>query len=191
MDGGATGDEATRSARARIGSDDELSAVMLARSGVRSVTARFPWAVFGFGPVLMLALVVYTALLIQVGLFSWSPAIPPWSILWARFSFDVLNWLATYAAPLAIAAVLCVVGIRQRITVSWIVLGLAIVCIVGGFNEIGVRWSDVATQPNKLYLGFESPFSRQIVVGLYRAAINVALVGLTFWVWFRREIHTA
>lgn len=189
MSGGATPDDAMRAARARIGSDDELSAVMLARPGMRSVTARFPWAVFSFGPVLMLAVVVAATLLIQAGLIFWSPPIPQWSVPWARASLDGLNWLATYAAPLAVAAVLCVVGIRQRLTASWIVLGLAIVCVVGGFHEVGVRWSTALEQPSEVYVGFglAPPFPRgMIIAGVYRAVINVALAGAGYWLWLRR-----
>ena len=72
--GGATEDAARQAARARIGSDDELSAVMLARPGIRSVIARFPWVAFGFGPILILALVVAAALLMQGALILWSSA---------------------------------------------------------------------------------------------------------------------
>ena len=52
---GLTRDAARDAARARIGADDALAAVMLARPDFRSLTARFPWAVFGLGSVLMLA----------------------------------------------------------------------------------------------------------------------------------------
>jgi len=162
---------------------------MLARPGKRSLTARFPSAAFCLGPILMLALVVAAALLIQGGFIFWSPPIPQWSVPWAKVSIDGLNWLATYAAPLAIAAVLCVVGITQRMTANWIVLGLAIVCVIGGFHEIGVRWSATPTQPSELYVGFglAPPFPRgMIIAGLYRAAINIALVGVGYVLWLRQ-----
>lgn len=178
--------EAEDAARARIGGDDELAAVMSARSELRSLSARFPWAAFGVGPVLMLALVVYAALLIQGGIIFWGPGIPQWSIAWARLSFDALNWLTTYAAPLVIAAVLFVIGIRQRMTMSWIVLGLAIICVVGGFHEIGVKWSSMPSQPNELYVSFAlaPPFPRAMILyGLLRSAINIAVVAAAYWLW--------
>lgn len=127
--GGATPNAAEEAAQARIGSDDALTAVMLARPGLRSVTARFPWVVFGFGPVLMLALVVVAAILIEGGIVLWGPEIPRWSVDWASFSFDALNWAVTYSAPLGIAALLVLVGVRQRSREAWIVTGAAIVCI--------------------------------------------------------------
>ena len=183
---------AEQAARTRVGSDDGLAAVMLARPELRSVAARYPWFAFGLAPVMMLALVVATALLIQGGIIFWSPAIPPWSVAWAKLSFDALNWLATYAAPLVIAAMLCVIGFRQRMTARWIVLGLAIVCLVGGFHEIGVRRSSMPSQPSELYVGFAfaPPFPRQMIIaGVFRAAINVALVAAAYRLWLRREAY--
>jgi hypothetical protein len=188
MDGGATRDAATLAARARIGSDDKLSDVMLARPGVRSMTARYPWAAFGVGPLLMLAFVVASALFIQGGLISWSPPIPQWSIPWVRLSFDVLNWLTTYAAPLAIALILVVIGIRQRMSSGWILLGLAIVCVVGGFHEIGAIWSTEPAQPSELALSFAlaPPFPRDMLIaGAFCAAINLAIVGTVYGLWLR------
>jgi hypothetical protein len=185
---GLTRDAAEAAAHARIGTDDELSTVVLARPASRSITARFPWAVFGIGPVLVLAAVVAGALFIQGGLIFWSSEISPWSIPWARFSFDLLNWLTTYAAPLAIAAALSVTGIRQRMSESWIVLGLTTICVVGGFHEIGVRWSSTPAQPSELYVSFAlaPPFPRQLIIaGVLRAAANVALVGVVCWLWLR------
>jgi hypothetical protein len=187
-DKGLTGGAAEQAAHARLGSDEELSTVMLARPDLRSVTARFPWAVFGFGPVLILALAIASALFVQVGIIFASPEIPLWSIPWARLSFDIVNWLATYAAPLAIAAALSVLGIRQRMPMSWIALGLATICIVGGFHEIGVKWSSVPAQPSELYVSFAfaPPFPEQLIVtGVFRAAVNVVLVGMACWLWLR------
>jgi hypothetical protein len=191
---GLTREAAEQAAHARIGSDAELSAVMLARPASRSIMARVPWAVFGIGPVLMLALVVASALLIQGGLISVSPELPPSSIPWARASLDVLNGLTTYAAPLAIAAALSVAGIRQRMSESWIVFGLATICVTGGFHEIGVRWSATPAQPSELYVSFAlaPPFpGPMIVAGALRAAVNITLVGVACWLWVRLKRSTS
>ena len=116
---------------------------MLARPGIRSVIARFPWVAFGFGPILILALVVAAALLMQGARHLVKFVATSVVSAVGEVPIDAVNWLATYAAPLAIALVLCIIGIRQRIAVGWIVLGLSLVCVVGGFHEIGVRWSTV------------------------------------------------
>ena len=181
-------------ARTRIGSNDELAAVMLARPGMRSVTARFPWAVFGLGPVLMLALVVAMAILIEGGIVFWGPEIPRWSVDWARFSFDALNWAVTYSAPLGIAALVVLVGVRQRSRGAWIVAGAAIVCIVGAFHDVGIQWSDSPASPSTLNASFAlaPPFPRHMLIaGMFRAAINMGLVGVGYWLWLRQTSERA
>jgi hypothetical protein len=191
---GLTRNVAEDAARARIGGDDALADVMLSRPELRSVVARFPWAVFGLGPVLMLVLVVSAAILIEGGIAFLHPAIPRWSVDWARFSFDAVNWLVMYAAPLAIAAVVSVVGINQRVTTGWVVFGLIIISVVGGFHEVGVKWSYVPMHPSELDESFAlaPPFPRAMIVsGLFRAAINLTLAGVTYLLWIRRESSAA
>jgi hypothetical protein len=48
----------------------------------------------------------------------------------------------------------------------------------------------VASQPSELYVGFAfaPPFPRQMIIaGVFRAAINVALVAAAYGLWPRRE----
>src|ERR1700753_2895211 len=42
-------------ALSRLGNDDALAEAMLSRPELRSLTSRFPWAVFGLGPIVLLA----------------------------------------------------------------------------------------------------------------------------------------
>ena len=186
-------DQAVHAAHARIGEDDALVATMLARPELRSLAARFPWAVFGFGPVLMLVLIVAAALVIQGTIFL-NPTIPRSSLAWARPSFDAFSWFATYAAPLFIAIGLCIVGIRQRMAAFWIVLGLIVACIFGGFHHVGVTWPDAASRPPELGISFAlaPPFPRDMILfGCLRAAISCALAGAVYWLWRRREFSAS
>ena len=52
--GGAARELAETKALSRLGSDDALADAMLSRPELRSLTSRFPWAVFGLGPVVLL-----------------------------------------------------------------------------------------------------------------------------------------
>jgi hypothetical protein len=185
-----------RAARVRIGSDDELSAVMLARPGIRSVTARFPWAVFGFGPVLMLVLAVLAAVLTEGGflyaLSAWSPGVTPPANPpdWIKRLAFVWNCLINYAAPLMIAALLCVLGIRQRMSGRWVAFGTAIVCILGAFHEVAVLWADVpGVDRSQIGVTFAlaPPFPQWLIAeGLFRMTINVAVARAGYWLLQRR-----
>src|SRR5215467_3796223 len=55
-------------ALARLGTAEGLAKPMLDRREFRSWTARAPWAVFGLGPIVMLALSIVVALQIEVWL---------------------------------------------------------------------------------------------------------------------------
>ena len=194
MDTGATRRAAEAAARARIGSDDELSGVMLTRPELRSMTARFPWATFGFGPVLMLTILIVAAVLLEGGFLyshrafvSWRGEVPVTPPGWVQVSMATWNWLIMYAAPLMLAILLCLLGIRQRSPRHWIMLAVGVVCILGAFHEVEMTWSDLPGR-SSLGVGFAlvPPFPRHMIIaGLFRAAINLALAGVGYWTWRR------
>ena len=187
---------------ARIGSDEALAEVMLARPELRSVSARFPWAVFGFAPVLILVSSVVAVVFLEVGILKahlywtqyWTQAVPPAPPEWMKVSVFVLDVFVNYAVPLLIAALLCTLGIRQRLSPFWIMLGAAIVCILGGFHEVSVTWPPMwpaapsALGHGELGVGFAlaPPYPRNMIIaGLIRAAINVVLVAGAWALWQR------
>ena len=130
-------------ALSRLGSDDALADAMLSRPELRSLTARYPWAVFGLGPIAMLALGFAAALAVEIGIIelatAYGPAIGlkpgPDAARWFTRVLLVWNTLTVYFAPLGFAALLYQVGSRQRMRPAWIVTGVALVCILGGFRE--------------------------------------------------------
>src|SRR5258708_35168962 len=64
---GSARDVAEATAAARLGRESDLAEVALTRPELRSLTARYPWAVFGLGPVAMLVAALASALLIEIG----------------------------------------------------------------------------------------------------------------------------
>jgi hypothetical protein len=90
---GRSQEAAEASAHARIGSDGDLSDTMSARSDLRSITARFPFAVFGFGPAFLLASAVVVAVLAEgaflyahLGFVRWRGDVPSATPPdWAKF----------------------------------------------------------------------------------------------------------
>ncbi len=188
---GAARNTAEAKARARLGSDGDLVEVMLARPGMRSVAARYPWAVFGLGPIALVLAALVGALLIEFGIFKVAHALLPHPATAQRESFvaaiAVWNTLATHVAPLAIAVMLCVIGLRQRMSATWIFAGIAIACALGAFQEI--HFSDDGRH-GELSFGsaFFPPFPIGLIVaGLYRAVITFALAGAIYWFGIRRQ----
>jgi hypothetical protein len=188
---GAMPGEAYANARARLGNDNDLANVMLARPGTRSLAARFPWAVFGIVPAASVFAAVFAAVLIEVMIFNALHALVPHPPAGAREMLisvmAVWNWLATTAAPLAIAAVLCAIGLRQRMQSTWIFAGIAIACCLGAFQQL--NWFDDGRHGElSLGSGLLPPFHATLIVaGLYRAVITSALAGTLYWLGVRRQ----
>lgn len=191
---GAAPAAAQSRARERLGSDDALAEVMLARRGVKSISARYPWAVFALGPVAMVVAALFGAVLIEAGVFNLvstqfvhvrSAGHPPPT--WFASIVFGWNWLATWAAPLAIAIALCAIGLRQRISAAWIFTGITIACVFGAFQVL--NWQDDGLHGElSLGSGLVPPFPAHLVVtGLYRAFVTIAISAAIYWYAVRRQ----
>ena len=188
---GAARNAAEIRARTRIGNDDDLAAVMLARPDLRSLAARHPWAVFGLSPFAMVLAAIVLCLAIEFGIFRVVHGMVPHPTVAQReafvFAIAIWNTLATFVAPAAIAVVLCIVGLRQRMPAIWIFAGIAIACFFGAFQEI--HWSDDGRH-GELSFGtaFLPPFPIKLIVGgLYRVIVTFALAGAIYWIGNRRQ----
>jgi hypothetical protein len=186
---GASRGAAEIKARTRLGSDDDLAAVMLSRPNQRSLAARYPLAVFGLGPIVMVLAAIVVALAAEFFIFKVAPVLLPRASVAQRESFvfaiNIWNSLATYVAPLAIAAALCIVGLRQRMSPTWIFVGIAIACFFGAFQEMS--FSDNGHHGQLIVAsGLVPPFSTRLIVrGLYRIVITFALAGAAYWFGLR------
>jgi hypothetical protein len=188
---GASRSVAESNARARLGSDNALAEVMLARPGMRSVAVRYPWATFGIAPALLVFAAIVAAMLIEVAIIKTAHAFVPHPAAAQREAMlsvvAVWNWLATTAAPLAIAAALCAIGLRQRISARWIFAGIAIACVLGAFQAINLT-DDGHHGELSVGSGLLPPYSAKLIVGgLYRAVITLALAAAIYWLGARRQ----
>src|SRR5665213_3716108 len=125
---GAARELAETRALSRLGNDDALADAMLSRPELRSLTSRFPWAVFGLGPIVMIALSVVAALFLEAGLLTllnwlihgvmgYTPASAAAKVANAKLVtqiFTVYNTLAVYGTPLVFAWLFYRVGSQQR-----------------------------------------------------------------------------
>jgi hypothetical protein len=203
--GGAARDRAGTRALSRLGNDDDLANAMLSRPELRSLTARYPWAVFGLGPIVMIALSVVAALYLEFGLltfFNWvihgvmgyTPASAAAKVANAKMVtqiFTAYNTLVVYGAPLVFAWLFYRIGSRQRMPTTWIVTGVALVCVLGGFQNVvfydtGVKHGGMLMVSSGLY----PPFPH-LAESLARAALNLAIAGSVWWLSAKRKAsHT-
>lgn len=108
-------------ARAALGPDGELANAMLNRHDFRSLSARFPWLVFGLLPVLALPLAVLWHMLVLVVLKELSaPALFP------KLEAIVL-FTGNFILVPALALLFVVIARRQRLSLVWPLLSTALI----------------------------------------------------------------
>jgi hypothetical protein len=211
-EGGAGRGLAETRALSRLGSDDALAEAMLSRPELRSLTARYPWAVFGLGPIVLLVLSVVGALYLEIwllkqpsGVFTYLTGQPPGPVT-ARLAtqiYTVYNTLAVFVMPLLFAWAFYWLGSRQRMRQAWIVTGVVLICVLGGFQELVfydkgyVGGGVLSFQSGLLYFlplpkdsWLYSPHPH-FVTEIARAAMNLAIAGGVWVLSMRKKASTA
>jgi hypothetical protein len=215
--GGAASELAETKALARLGHDDALADAMLSRPEMRSLTARFPWAVFGIAPLLIPVVSAIAALYFEIwfinhvhGFFSYWTEQPPGPVTakLATQVFTAYNTLAVYVVPLLFAWAFYWLGQRQRMAPAWIVTGVVLICVLGGFQELifydkGYVGGGVLIFRSALFYfaprtGWLYSPHADFVAEFAHAAMNLAIAGGVWWWSTARkkassvmELHTA
>ena len=176
---------AEATALSRLGREDDLADTMLARSGLRSITARFPWAVFGLGSAALVIAALAIGLGVEIAALNllsaqtsgWTPS--PGFLGWFTLGVEAWNTLAVHIAPIGAAALLCVIGMRQRVSDGWIFIGIAIACVLGGFQHLS--WYDTGSRGVMTFsTGLLPPFP-DFLTGIGHGVANFALVFGSWW----------
>jgi hypothetical protein len=210
--GGAARELAETRALSRLGTEEDLAQAMLSRPELKSLMSRFPWAVFGIVPLVVPVLTAVAALYFEVwfgnhpsGLFPYLAGQPPGPVT-ARLAtkiFTAYNTLAVYIAPLLLAWLFYWLGSRQRMRPAWIIAGVAIICVFGGFQELifydkGYVGGGVLSfqsgllyflpLPHDTWLYSPHPHFRQEIA---RAAMNLAIAAGTWFLLARKKTSSA
>lgn len=141
---GVTGPAAKAAARARLGSDDELAAALLARPRLRSMSAKYPWLMFGILPPLV-ATMGFLFLIVMVqkagidgGAYiprqGFISPVPAWYVWAIGGTVYALNFLIV---PL-LGALMAWTAQRQRMNLLWPLLGMALILALGVHGDFHV-----------------------------------------------------
>jgi hypothetical protein len=198
-EGGAPHALAQTRALARLGHEEDLAEAMLARPELRSLTSRFPWAVFGLGPIALLALSVVGGIFLEVWVINHTSFVWAWfhmqpSPATARIATEVYtayNTLVVFGGPLLFAWLFYWIGARQRMPKAWIIAGIAIVCVLGGFQNL-IFYDTGCRGCGHLLMqsAFLPPFPH-FTEGVVRAAMNLIIIGGVCWLMARKKISSA
>ena len=190
---GMSMEDARKQADSLLGTQDDILSDTLAREELKSWAARWPWALYGvMPPVILVATVALTLYLVVaisqiVTSIAGEPSVAP---PWVATTTDVLSLFLMYVNPILLGAAICYIAIRRRSSWLWPVLGIVLVAILGGLSAIGVEWGE-AGQSSQLFVGtsFIPPFPDKLATAI-RISLNL-LVVLTPYVYLvrRRSFH--
>ena len=160
---GRRGADAESAALARLGEMDTLAGAMIEKRQFQSWSARAPWAVFGFAPLLALAAAWFAALFILWS--GWQIFLPQADTPFGAgpvHGLANLNFQAGKAiylfAPFIIGWGISFVAARQRLKAIWPIVGLVLVAWIGGTAEVQAGRTAVPDGIGHIRMVFASGF---------------------------------
>jgi hypothetical protein len=148
-------EEATVRARTLIGDDEKLTQAMLATPGLRSLTARAPWLIFGILPPLMLILGILMVLMVLMAIgIAGGFLVPHHSLInapaWFRQAATASDFVFNFVVGPLLAWALAGTADRQRLNPAWPLLAITIITAFGLHLTIGFN------KPHQIELGLTS-----------------------------------
>ena len=140
-DAGYAPAEAAIRARTALGPDEELADAMLKQRDFRSLSARFPWLVFGVVPPLALILgfllLLIATILVGVATGAIIPRhkIPLPIPVWYGWTVTGLMFAANFLIPTLLGALLAWMAQRQRMNPLWPLLGMGLILYLNLHGE--------------------------------------------------------
>lgn len=187
---GCTIQEAARAATKRLGSEDDLVAEVVAKPELRSWSSRWPWVIYGLGPIAVFVLVVFVIILITSApiwlerTLTGARYIPPITV---QMGIDFVFLGVVYVAPLLIAILALRIALLRHASLTWPMIGSIFLCIFAGAFDVGVHWPTIVDGPASLEIGFAyaPPFPSPLKTGLQSLG-NVTFVLIFFFLYGRR-----
>jgi hypothetical protein len=162
---GVIGAAADAAARERLGSDDALAAAVLAKPGLRSMTARLPWLVFAILPpvtALLASLLLVIAILL-VGVKS-GAVIPDHRDIahlvpaWYQWTTGGIMAIVNFVIPCLLGFLLAWMAQRQRMKPLWPLLGMALILLLSVHGEFHVNGKGGLTGNFGTIIPWKGPF---------------------------------
>ena len=167
----------------RLGTTEALAAAMLAQPGIRSWTARAPWAVLTLGPIVALVLgCLLPTLLLFMGVRAFAadmdygraaePGTWPYLILNTLFAFN------EHLLPILIGWAAVALALRQRAGSGWLLPGIMLTAFLGGGLLLQVAWHTGHPADISFGIGFKlaDPFTTVLGRSLESGVLNLVAI---------------
>jgi len=169
------------SALERLGSPDDLAQAMIARTELKAWAARAPWAVFLFGPPLLLALIDVLSTVLMISVVK-TVGLPPGQVApsWLAALAAAINLVQIYAVPVLLGWIIAAVATRQRMRPLWPLIGLVAIGVIAGINYLHIDVPLAPGQHGEISLG--GSIGRETG---FRVAVNLILTLPLYFAWRR------
>jgi hypothetical protein len=183
--------DAESEALARLGSIDHLAKAMINQRQFQAWSVRAPWAMFGLGPLFLLAGAWFVALFILWS--GWKIFMPgadtPLGVA-ARSMYSLANIYFQidrafyFGAPILIGWWIGLVGARQRLNALWPIVGLVLIALIGGTTRVNASRTAVHGGFGHISMNFAlgTPDQR-IFYGPFHAMAILSLTVLPYLIW--------
>lgn len=135
---GASAAEASNLAGKRLGSDDQIVRKVLNRPELISWAHRWPWMIYGIGPVVgyfLLVVLIAGAIGVWLGIaderLSREAFFDMLTAGWVRFLFEHFTLLILHPLSTITAALICFIAAKREMPILWPVVGVVLVCVFG------------------------------------------------------------
>ena len=186
MNSGISAEQAKQEALATLGEEKDLVKQMLSEKHLRTWSSRYPWAIYGLGP-LFLATLVSTA---PIGVFESLVILSEDMTIylmpdWMQNSLiqSLINgvfFLASYIMPLIIMGCMWLQISKRRDSLVWPVVGATLLCVAAASYNVDINWPDLSG--SHIFLSGDFNFKTMLI----RTIVNVALVAGFVAYSFRR-----
>jgi len=160
---GFDAEDAAARARAALGPDAELADAMLKQRDFRSLSARFPWLVFGVMPPLTVIVAFFLLLPVMIILGRLGGAIGHDNKLilpvpaWFDGTMTAIVFLANLLLGTALAFLLARIAARQRMKLVWPLLGMVLILILGMHGSFHASSGGISFYIDGLLLTYRGP----------------------------------
>jgi len=163
------------------------------QSRFQSWCVRAPWAMFGLGPVVLLAAAYFIACFILWS--GWKIFMPEADTPFVRIDGLAIPYfqagrLIYFSAPIVIGWAIGLVAARQRLKAVWPAVGWILIALIGGTAQIHASRTGVTGGFEHIRVDFVMGSSGHgIPDGLFHALVILSVTALPYLIW--RLLHRA
>ena len=172
---GISEEKAKQEAHSALGNEQDLIKEMLSQKKLLSWASRYPWAIYGFGPIFFAVIIASAPIGILESLLILSEdmtiyLMPDWmqnSLI--QHLTNSTFFVSSYIIPIIILGYMCFQVSKRRDSLVWPIIGATLLCVVAASYNVNINWPDLPGSHIYLYGDFN--FKTMVI----RALVNVTL----------------